>query len=845
MFKIHTVSALTAAITAALSGSVLAQDAAPAEPEHKGIETIEVTVERRVQSIQDYAGVAQSLDEEELKQLGITSDIRNLANAVPGLSIAKQEGNVEIYIRGVGNSNNTELGDAAAATHINGVYIPRMRGIGSQFYDIERVEVNKGPQGTLRGRNATAGSLNIISKRPDLEEFAGMVEVGYGNYDSVNYDAMVNIPVSDTFALRAAAYHQDHSSYFNQASPIVDLAPAGEEDASSVRLSALWEPSSDTSVYVVGDYTKETGTGYPGANAYEALGNGYNPDDLDEPRDVLYHGTQGDMDSRIKGIMAAINHDFGNFGVEFTTSYRELDFEQVNAQSVGMDYPGRNNEDQNWDLYSNVLWEQNSESYVHELRFYSTDDSPLIWTAGVFYYDEDQSTVFFSFADQGNGYQGTEYTMPEVESDSLAGYVDVTYEITDDLRVMAGYRRTSEEKYRRGIGGNYGFWFADSTWSGVDAVRFGTEGFKFKGLDRDFGFLNDADTGPYDAEELIRSGVKNWGIRDTFDDLLDGTCVFANGSACPNGDGTVNRGGASTLIKQEGQAEFDFNDWRLGAAYDISNDNMVYFNVATGHKSGGFNDTHLVDGELITQEYDPEKLTMYEIGSKNDFEWLDTPMRVNASAFYYDYQDQVYQLVQQVGDCPSCDVPPTAALNVNVADSVIKGLEIETKALLPYDLSADLTMLFLDAEIDDGVVSDARQSHNPGDLPEVNLKGNDVPKASDFTANMKLSQYFDFQNGSFDWMLAAQYRSSYHLTIFNSKDYDSDPNPGFNDKVDGYWHADLGVGYTMRDGALRFEGYVNNLTDETHSDKAIQSPGLNLRFYNLPRTYGVRMRAYF
>ncbi|MBD1391073.1 TonB-dependent receptor [Neiella sp. HB171785] len=841
MLHKQSLSSLAIAVGLALSGNAIAAEEATAEEkaEHRGLEVIEVTVERRVQSIQDYAGVAQSLDESELKNMGITADIRNLGNAVPGLSIAKQEGNVEVYIRGVGNSNNTELGDAAAAFHINGIYIPRMRGIGMQFYDVERVEVNKGPQGTLRGRNATAGSLNVISKKPEFDEFTGMVEVGYGNYDTINYDATVNIPVADNFAIRVAGQHQAHDSYFDNASPVKDLTPAGEEDNIAGRISALWEPNSDSSLYIVADYTEETGTGYPGANAYEALQNGHKPDDLNNPRNVLYHGTQGDMYSRIRGIVAQYIYDFDGFSVEASSSFRDLNFEQQNAQSSGMMYPGRDNSGQEWDLYSNVLWEQTSNSRVNELRFFSTGDGPLIWTAGVFYYDEDQETVFFSFADRSNWYQGTEFTMPTVETESKAGYIDMTYNITNDLRVMGGYRRTNEEKHREGIGGNYGFGWMNSSWSESvpnENIRFGTEGYVFKGLDRDFSFLKE-DITKLDAEALLLSGVKTFGARDTIGDYLAGGCEF-QGAPC-------NQANNSTLIKQKGRSEFDFNDWRVGIAWDWADDSMVYANIATGHKSGGFNDTHLVDGELITEEYSPEKLTMYEIGSKNDLEFMGTPMRLNVSAFYYDYEDQVFQLVQQVGECPECEVPPTAALNVNVADSEIKGLEIESKTLLPYDLTFDMTMLFLDAEIDSGIVSDARQSHNPGDLPEVDLSGNTLPKASDFTANLKLTQYHDFEHGSLDWMLAAQYRSSYYLSIFNGKDYESDPNPGFDDKVDGYWHADFGVGYSLRDGAIRFEGYVNNIFDETHSDKAIMAPGLNLRFYNLPRTYGVRMRTYF
>lgn len=855
-------------ITAALFASsmvspfLLAQETEE-DSEKREIEVIEVSVQRRIQSIQDYAGVAQSFDQNQLKQIGAASDIRNLANAVAGLNIANQEGNVEVFIRGVGSSNNTELGDPAAASHINGVYIPRPRGLGSMFYDVERVEINKGPQGTLRGRNATAGTLNIVTKRPEFEELSGSMEISAGNFDTRAYDGALNIPVAENFAMRVAMFNEQHDAYFDNASPIVDLEPAGSEDKNSARLSALWEPTDSTTVFVMADFTEEGGTGYPGANAFSALQNGFNPDELDNPRAVLYRGSQGEMDSKNKGLMLQLLQDFDSFSVELTSSFRNLDFEQVNANNSGVLYPGRDIASENFDNYGNVLWEQNSNSRVNELRFFSGDDSDLIWNAGVFSYDEDQSTVFFSFADNPDGgccFQGTEFTMPQVESSSTAFYFDATYSIRDDLRLTAGFRRTNEEKYRLGIGGNYQFVFGGADFDCCFNHRLGTEGFEFRGLDRDFSFLQDGNT-QLDARALMLSGVHSFGIRDTLGLQLsgdgNGQCIEVpnSGLTCPPDGQHSFLADNSTIIRQEGEAEFDFNDWRLGVAYDLTKDNLLYANIATGHKSGGFNDTILLpNGDTTSPTYNPEKLTMIEIGTKNDFYWGEMPVRLNASLFQYDYEDQVFQLVQAVGEPQNpTDVPPTSALNVNLADSKIRGLEVESRFGFDYDLNLDVTLLLLDAEIQDARIADIRQSFNPADIPEVDLSGNTLPLASDTTLNMALSQVLDFSFGEVDWILSAQYRSEYFLSIYNQKAFDAEGNPvatelrntAFDDTVDSFFRADFGVGMNLRDGAIRLEGYINNLTDETYSSKSILAPGLNLRFYNLPRTYGVRMKMYF
>ena len=146
-----------------------------ADEEESAIEEVIVTVERRNINLQDFAGTAVSITGEELDMGGIIN-IADLAENVPGLDIGNNGGNLEVWVRGIGSSNNTELGDPAAAFHFNGVYIPRPSGIGSAFFDIQRVEVNVGPQGTIRGRNAMAGSINAISWDPGLEDFHYNVE---------------------------------------------------------------------------------------------------------------------------------------------------------------------------------------------------------------------------------------------------------------------------------------------------------------------------------------------------------------------------------------------------------------------------------------------------------------------------------------------------------------------------------------------------------------------------------------------------------------------------------------------------------------------------------------------
>jgi len=165
---------------AMLAVPVFAQDADGYESEELILEEVIVTASRREETLQEYAGTIQAFSGDELSSMNVTNDFRTLQYAVTGLNISNQEGKMEIYLRGIGNSDSDFGSDPAIATHYNGIYLPRPRSIGPMFFDVDRVEVHKGPQGTLRGRNAVGGSINIISNRPDMDGFSGSARVGIG-----------------------------------------------------------------------------------------------------------------------------------------------------------------------------------------------------------------------------------------------------------------------------------------------------------------------------------------------------------------------------------------------------------------------------------------------------------------------------------------------------------------------------------------------------------------------------------------------------------------------------------------------------------------------------------------
>lgn len=873
---------LALATALALSAPAMAQTSSNASEEDsddaKKLDTITVTVDRREQDLQKYAGTAQALSQDDLRGLGINNELRNLQVAVPGMSIANQEGNVEIFIRGVGSSNNTELGDPGAAPHVNGTYIPRPRGLGAMFFDLERVEVNKGPQGTLRGRNALAGTLNIVTAKPILGETNGFVLGEVGSRDAVTGEFGYNLPIGSTMALRVAGYHvEKDTSYKNVGDQ--RLRPAGYQNEDAGRLSFLWEPSDAMSVFLMADYGQEGGTGYPGANIYGAALQGFDPDDIDL-REVVYYGIQGTVDSTNKGFMGKVTYDFGAVNLEYNASYRDVDYTQTNANSAGVSWPGRNLEQRppgssdgsrpDYDLYSTNYWETLSKARTHELLLSSSEDSRFRWTVGGFSFDEDQQVGLFSLADKGSFYSGTEFTMPDVRSDSWAVFGDGTFDVSDTFRLKGGLRYTDESKYRYGIGGNWAIGLGAEDGC-CFSVRLGTPGF-LPALTRRPNFDVTSITTNAERARFLLQGILAGGINDT---IFQQIGPIADGSL-PNG-GCVDRpdiGGGNLSCtpsgshpwislgipaQQEGRSAFNFTDWRFGFEKDLSADHLFYGTISTGHKAGGFNDSF--DINVIPETYEPESITAYEIGSKQSFEFLGRWSTFNLAGFYYDYRDQVFQDLTAIAFNPETgEATGFALVNRNVGKSTIMGLEAESMLSLSRDVTLTLNALLLDTEIKQGVVADVRSiDYGLGGITsEIDLSGNELPLSSKLTLNARLQHVFDLGNGSFDWQVLASYRSAYYLTQFNNRDVvfvsdlagtvdrvESSATAGFPDRQSAYTTINAGIGYTPFNSNWRFEAYGSNLLGDDVSQKALVGSQLNIRFLNDPRTYGLRVRYQF
>jgi iron complex outermembrane receptor protein len=865
----QTATAPPAAASAASAPSA-ARAAQPAD-EPARVDTVTVTANRRIETLQSVAGVVQTIDAQQLRKDGIT-ELRTLQEAVPGMNIANQEGNIEIYIRGVGSSNNTELGDPAAAPHLNGIYIPRPRGLGTMFYDLERVEVNKGPQGTLYGRNAMAGTLNIITAKPRLNQFGGYVQFEGGDRNE-GAEAALNLPLAPTFAIRAAGFWNDKDSGFHNVSPDPAsraLKPAGQESNEGARITALWVPTDRLTATVMADAGHESGTGYPGANIYDAVrATGQRPENL-PLRDIVYRGAQGEMHNDLSGVQGKVSYDFDDWGTELSLSDRKVDFYQRNAQSDSIGWPGRDYSSIKWDDFSTQYWQTQSNSRIGELRFYSAEgDRPFEWTTGLFAFNEHQKVGYLSLTDGGYCcYSGTEFTMPKVTGRSAALYADGTFKVAKGLRLLAGLRETEEAKSRYGIGGNLALTLGGANFACCMATRLGTEGFVPALLSRPNFDMSQVQTPQQMAQFLMQTSLVP-GARDTLNaqvaPIANGTNPMGNCFVrsdidngfvtCPtNENGGFSYANLSVPQQQVGSSKFHYTDWRLGTEYDIDHDHMVYAKVSTGHKAGGFNDSF--NGSSVPELFRPEQLHVFEVGSRNAFDLGGRRAVFNLSGFWYDYKDQVFQDLTCI-TVDNTQTPPKCTgyslVNRNIGASQLKGLEAEGRFGLPWGLKLDVNGSLLYTRISSGVVADVRaiDYSSGGKSPLIDLSGNRLPLASKYNLSTRLQQVIPLAGGHADWQALFAYRSSYYLTQFNeapvvdnSGNVSSALDAGFPDRQPGFVTINLGAGYTFQ-GGLRLEAYANNVTDKQASQKALVGAGLDIRFLNDARSWGARARMDF
>src|SRR2546429_3578513 len=220
---------------------LLAQQAPQTQPGQEALQEVVISVERVTQTLQSYAGTAVSATQSQLDSLGLDNFV-DLPALLPGVEISNYEDNIELYVRGIGSNANTELGDPAIDPHLDDVYVPRPRGLGVAFFDLQRVEVNVGPQGTIGGRNALGGTINIVSRKPTLGRWDGYVEYATGDYSHQETRAALNVPIAEIAAARFSVYTSKHDPFVKNVGPLGNLSGWESQDDIGGRPNTLRLP---------------------------------------------------------------------------------------------------------------------------------------------------------------------------------------------------------------------------------------------------------------------------------------------------------------------------------------------------------------------------------------------------------------------------------------------------------------------------------------------------------------------------------------------------------------------------------------------------------------------------
>jgi len=364
-----------AAASAVTAGTAAAQD-----------DTIIVTATKRPQTLQEVPIAVSVIDADVIDKANIR-DLLDLQTVVPSLRITQLQNasQTNFTIRGFGNGANNPGIESSVGVFIDGVYRSRSAAAILDLPTLERVEVLRGPQSTLFGKNVSAGAISIVTKSPEFE-WGGSVEATYGNYDQVNFKGSLTGPLSETLAFRISGSTNNRDGYYTN---IVDGSDQNERDRWAVRGQLLWEPSDAVSFRLIGDYNKidenccgaiqvvnGPATQLIGAPVPFGLGEEISPAGDPFARQVAL---DTDTFNRLEGGGVSLQGDWdlGSAVLTSITSYRE----QTDDTDTDVDFSGA-------DLAKNPQ-DRNYETFTQEIRLASTGDNRFDWLIGGYYFNED------------------------------------------------------------------------------------------------------------------------------------------------------------------------------------------------------------------------------------------------------------------------------------------------------------------------------------------------------------------------------------------------------------------------------------------------------------------------
>lgn len=776
------------------------------------LEEIVVTAQKRAQGVNDIGITVNAFAGQELKNLGVFT-AEDLAIYTPGLTVNDTAATgVPLYtIRGVGFQDYSTAASSTVGLYFDEVSIPYSVMSRGLVFDVSRVEVLKGPQGDLYGRNTTAGQINFVSNKP-TEEFQAGVSLGYSSYQTTDLEGFVSGAITENANARLAVKTTQSSEGWQKSLTRDD--ELGEKDATAIRGLIDINLSEDAKLllnfhYVDDQSDNRANTAYDGrlvgnnefSSPYTALADYIIPGGANFGQTPPWYST-GDneaadwtnsytsaitgrtfdlrpkRDNQLTGFSAKLEWDLGNMLLTSITGYDQFDRVESNDWDGGFYNDSSNINTTDLSVFS------------QELRLSGESDN-LNWIAGLYYSKDEMEEYYHYFmSDSVFGLGSIPFsvapfrfapireldTIYSQETDSVAAFGHVELKLSEKTRLTVGARYTEE--------------------------------------DRDFeGCTRSADDGSLaDFLNFAFGASLSPGDCGTIDDDPDSPNNFFALAGSPN----INN--AFPLY----QETISTGKWsgKIGLDHAISEDNLVYGTLSQGFKSGGFNGANSNTTRQLNS-YKPEELTSLEVGAKSTL--LDGRMQLNVSAFLYDYKDKQEQdrAVTFVGNISGL---------TNVPKSTIKGAEIDMKWAVTDRLRIDFAAALLDTEIDEFLAVDGDLSSFPN-IVLRDASGIELAQSPELSWSLRADYSWPLANGMM-------------INVGADASYTGETSGGaqIEDATDSYTLANARIGIDAEDGKWRATLWGRNITDEYYYPAAYTGGnGPYIRANGMPSSYGITL----
>lgn len=786
------------------------------------LEEIVVTAQKRQESLQDVPISMQAFTGDQMSDMGIekASDITKLA---PNLNIATQNAmSQQIVIRGVGTNDFFGNAPGSVGLYMDEVTMssPFLGGLG--LYDMARVEVLRGPQNSLFGRNTTGGAINYISVMPEVGgEVEGYIKATYGSHDRRELEGAVSLPMGESAALRVAGTTYDRDGLWNNIDDGDD--EYGDMSRESLRATLLWEPTDNTTVTLNFHRARQDGESLP-TRAVGALTNdgalratditltdqmvdfernyatvnasGVNPS-TDDWHDVRKTGANR-ADIEVDGGYLKVQHEFGDYTFTSITSYDDVQtyYSEDDGLTGNVTARALSAAAGNGDTFETLMidMDQQYRQLSQELRLASSPDEDFRWIAGFYYFKED-STLSQNIRFGANGvlafhpalnpatgvpisaidaipnpYANTvSFSVAELENEVISPYVHTEFDLSDKLTMTFGLRYTEDTKKNPSyFGGAY-----DK--SGLDPATF------------------------Y-SRELIETLATSLPVCPEIGPTQPPFTMCA-----------------SDVTTRE-DLEFREYGGKLGVDYQLNNDTLLFASYSRGFKSGKYDIEflHTRSTPFPDDPVDVETLDAFELGIKSDL--LDNSLQLNAALFYSIWQDQQ---VFNVGS--------SGPQFLNLPESDIMGLELEVKWAPSETWYIQGGLGLIQSEIQDATGIDVAE------------EGHELPLTPEVTANMLISKEFDLTTGVVTLQTDFRYQSESKVKM--------EDNPPV-DEYDSRFEINARASYTFGESEQYKVGlYIDNITEEQYCLQKENLDAITGTYYCMPnegeRTYRLQVGMEF